>query len=123
MIIIGNDSTALLFVQLDNRIYVLKNMVKIVLFLFQYTIHIVCIVGDHITAEGVHFGEERLQRVNIHPESTSIVAHILEDHLIAESLVILSVHCVHMIFFTVGNVMGCTKECAVILIEGQQNVA
>ena len=123
VVIISNDRTALLFIQLDHGINVLKDMVKIVLFLFQYTIHIVCIVGDHITAEGVHFGEERLQRVNIHPESTSIVAHILEDHLIAESLIILPIHLVHVIFFSVGNVMGCTKECAVILIEGQQNVA
>lgn len=98
-------------------------MVKIILFLFQYPVHIIGVVGDHITAEGVHLGEKRFQRINIHAESPSIVAHILEDHLIAESLIILPIHLVHVIFFTMGNVMGCTKEGTVILIKGQQNVA
>ena len=37
--------------------------------------------------------------------------------------VMLAIEEADVILFLVGNVMGCTKESAVILIEGQQNVA
>ena len=76
-----------------------------------------------ITAESVHLSKEGFQRINIHSESPSIVAHILEDHLITESLVVLPVHFVHMILFTVRNVVGCPKQGTIILVKRQQNIA
>jgi hypothetical protein len=80
-------------------------------------------MGDHITAESVHPAEERFQRVNIHVESPGVVAHILENHFVAQCFIIPSVHIIHVCLFTVGDIVGCTEKGTIVLIKGQQDVS
>ena len=68
VVIIRNNCTALLFIQPDHRIDIFKNVVKVILFPLQDTVHIDGIMCDHIAGKRVHFGEECLQCVNIHPK-------------------------------------------------------
>ena len=58
MVIIRNNRTALFFIQFDYGINILKNMIKVILFLFQYPIYIVGVMRNNITVQGMHLGKE-----------------------------------------------------------------
>ena len=71
----------------------------------------------------------KVSHISFYTESTSLsklfraAPIIYANPLSCRSALVFPVHFIHVIFFAVGDIMGCTKQCTVILIERQQNIA